>query len=178
MDAPLGAAVGGDRRRWLGGGFEVVVAEGFVRLHERGQRVLGLKPKNEPLGLDYRSTIGNGCGGRWREMVGWRVLGGGAGGVIHSVAPGVVVSGLKPKNKPLWLGYGSAVGNGCGGRWREMVGWWVLGSGGGGVIRSVAQAGVVVLGQKHETEPLGLGYGCAIGNSCWGRWGEVVGWCV
>ena len=32
--------------------------------------------------------------------------------------------------------------------------------------------------KKPKTEPLGLGFGCTIGNSSGERWGEVVWWCV
>jgi hypothetical protein len=31
---------------------------------------------------------------------------------------------------------------------------------------------------KVETELLGLGFGCAIGNGGGERWGKVVGWCI
>jgi hypothetical protein len=63
MGAPLGAAVGNDGRRWLGGGHGVVVAVGlFVRLRKRGRRVLGRKPKTELPGLGYGCAVGSSCG--------------------------------------------------------------------------------------------------------------------
>jgi hypothetical protein len=37
--------------------------------------------------------------------------------------------------------------------------------------------GLWVLGQKPETSPLGLSFGCAVGNNNGERLGEVVGWC-
>ena len=36
------------------------------------------KPKTEPLGLGFGCTPGNGSRGRWEEVVGWWVQGGGS----------------------------------------------------------------------------------------------------
>ena len=36
--------------------------------------------------------------------------------------------------------------------------------------------GLRVLGQKPETGPLGLCFGCTIGNSGGGQWEKMVGW--
>jgi hypothetical protein len=65
------------------------------------------------------------------------------------------VLGLKPKTEPLGLGCGCTVGNGCGGQWEEVVGWWVSGSGGSGAVRSVARAEVVGLGPKVRNRATG-----------------------
>jgi hypothetical protein len=46
-----------------------------------------------------------------------------------------------------------------------------------GLHVGLRKLGLLVLGQKSETGPLGLGLGRAVGNSGGGRWGEVVGWC-
>jgi hypothetical protein len=43
------------------------------------------------------------------------------------------------------------------------------------VPRLVAEAARRVWGLIPKTEPLGLGYGRAIGNGCGGQWEEVVG---
>jgi hypothetical protein len=65
----------------------------------------------------------------------------------------------------------------------------VVGSGGrwwGGVDEVTAvvglrvglrKPGLLVLGQKPETGPLGLGLGRAVGNGSGVRWGEEVAWC-
>ena len=44
------------------------------------------KPKTEPLGLSFTCTTGNGSGGRWGEVVGCWVQGGGSVVVPRLVA--------------------------------------------------------------------------------------------
>ena len=68
--------------------------------------------------------------------------GGGIAGVLCSLVQ-AEAAGFRPKSEtePLGLGLGSAVGNGSGGRWEEVVGCGVCGSCGGLCDRSMAQAG-------------------------------------
>jgi hypothetical protein len=46
-----------------------------------------------------------------------------------------------------------------------------------GLRVGLRKLGLLVLGQKSETGPLGLGLGHTVGNSGGGQWGEMVGWC-
>jgi len=109
-----------------------------------------------------------GDGGRW-----W-------GGVYEVTAvvgshiglrkPGLRVWGQNPETGPLGLGLGHAVGNSGSGRWGEMVGWCGRGHSGGGVAHWAAQAGVVGLGQKPETDSV---WGTPLETPVvgdWGRW--------
>jgi hypothetical protein len=91
---------------------------------------------------------------------------------------GVGVWGQKPKTELLRLSFGCANENSSGSGWEEVAGWCIQGSGGGGALRSLVQAGVGVWGQKPKTKLLQLGFGCANGNSGGDQWREVVGWCV
>ena len=73
--------------------------------------------------------------------------GGGIAGVLCSLAQAEAAGfGPKYKTEPLGLGLGSAVGNGSGGRWEEVVGCGVCGGCGGLCGRSTAQAGGRCLG--------------------------------
>jgi hypothetical protein len=97
--------------------------------------------------------------------------GGGGGGLGCSITPaGRVVLSLNHETEPLGLGYGRAVGNGCGGRWRVEVACGERDGGGGWYGRSITRAGRAVLSLNLETEPPGLSYGRDIGNGCGGRW--------
>jgi len=46
-----------------------------------------------------------------------------------------------------------------------------------GLHIGLCKLGLWVFSQNPEPSPLGLGFGCAIGNGSGRRWGEVVGWC-
>jgi hypothetical protein len=46
-----------------------------------------------------------------------------------------------------------------------------------GLRVGLRKPGLLVLGQKPETGPLGLGLGRAVGNGSGVRWGEEVAWC-
>ena len=52
--------------------------------------------------------------------------------------------------------------------------WWCC----GGAVFGRTTRGGGFRGKLTKTEPPGLGYGCAAGNGCRGRWGEVAWWCI
>ena len=59
-----------------------------VRKREAGEGVGGRKPKTEPRWLCFGSTVRNGGGGRWREVVWWLVGDDSGRGAAHSQAQG------------------------------------------------------------------------------------------
>lgn len=65
------------------------------------------------------------------------------------------VSGQKSETELLELGFGCAVGNGGGGRWGDVVGWYLQGSGGVVVPHLVAQVGAVSFSPKVENRAAG-----------------------
>jgi hypothetical protein len=98
IDVPLVMAVTCDREWWWGGVYEVVVVLHLVT--QAGQWIFGLKPETELLGLSYRCTVGNSCGGPWGKVVGWGVWGSGGVVVVCLVAQVAAAAfGLKARNQ-------------------------------------------------------------------------------
>src|ERR1700729_4498849 len=90
--------------------------------------------KTKPLGLSFGYAVAcwkwlqrkvGGCGGVVCRR--WWCCGGAAFG---RTTRGGGFGGKLTKAKPPGLGYGCTVGNGCRGRWGEVVWWCVQGSGG------------------------------------------------
>jgi hypothetical protein len=57
----------------------------------------------------------------------------------------------------------------------EIAGGWDNEIAGGWDTCSAKHVGVAVLGQKTETEPLGLDFGCTTANGSGARWRGVLG---
>jgi hypothetical protein len=95
--ALLEMVVEGDGGMWWGGIYKVVVVW-WYRIWSRkwGRRALAQKSKTEPLGLGFGCTIGNGGGGRWGDVVGWYIQGGG-GVVVPRLVVQVGVASFSPK---------------------------------------------------------------------------------
>ena len=70
-----------------------------------------------------------------------------------------------PETELPGLSFGCAAGNSSEGQWRGIAGSGGRGGGGSLSDHPKTRAGRGVLIQNPETEPPGLGFGCATGNS-------------
>jgi hypothetical protein len=124
---------------------------------QAGRWDLGPKPKIERRVLGCGYAVGNGSQGRWGDVVGWCVQGGGGGVVVLRCVTlaGRWDLGLKPKIECQVLGYRYAMGNGCWKQWGEVVGWCIQGGGGVVMLHSVMQAGVAGFEARVQNQAAG-----------------------